>query len=94
MLGCVGVIATTGAGNPETKAKVERCRSDMDKFKCIILSLRTDDNNRRSLVQRKETVEYITTMVKFSLVRRISGVLMVGQEINLCLPEAAVRMLA
>ena len=34
------------------------------------LSLRTDDNNRRILVQRKETVEYITTMVKFSLVKR------------------------
>ena len=72
VLGCVGVIATTCGENPETKAKVERCRSDMDKFKCIILSLRTGDNNRRSLVQRKETVEYITTMVKFSLVKRIS----------------------
>ena len=50
----------------------------MDKFKCIGLSLRTDDNNRRSNVQRKETVEYITTMVKFSLVKRISDVLMLG----------------
>ena len=41
--------------NPDMKAKVGRCRSsDMDKFKCIGLSLRTDDNNRRSNVQRKE----------------------------------------
>ena len=47
------------------KVKVERCRSsDLDKFKCIGLSLRTEDNNKRSLVQRNETVEYITTMVK------------------------------
>ena len=67
--------------NPDVKAKVERCKlSDMDKFKCICLSLRTDDNNKRSLVQRKETVEYTATMVKFSLVKRISGVLMLDKE--------------
>ena len=54
--------------NPDMKAKVERCRSsDMDKFKCIGLTLRTEQNNKRSPVQRNETVEYITTKVKFSL---------------------------
>ena len=52
----------------------------MDKFKCIGLSLRTDYNNRCSNVQRKETVEYITTMVKLSLVKRISGVLMLDKK--------------
>ena len=69
----------------------------VDKFKCIGLSLRTDDNNRRSLVQRKETVGYITTMVKFSVVKRISGVLMLDKESLLacrkrghgCSPEEA-----
>ena len=67
--------------NPDMKAKVERCRaSDMDKFKCIGLPVRTDDNNKRSLVQRTETVEYITTMVKFILVKRIPGVLMLDKE--------------
>ena len=58
----------------------------MYKFKCIVLSLRqekTEDNNKRSLVQRNETVEYITTMVKFSLVKRISGVLMLDKELLL-----------
>ena len=40
----------------------------------IGLPLRTDDNNKRSLVHRKETVEYITVKVKFSLVKRISVV--------------------
>ena len=66
--------------SPETKAKVERCRlSDMDKFKCIGLPWRTQDYNRRSDVERKETVEYITTMVKYSLVKRISGVLMLDK---------------
>ena len=50
---------------PDMKVKVERCRSsDLDKFKCIGLSLRTEDNNKRSFFQRNETVEYITTMVK------------------------------
>ena len=43
-------------------------------------SLRTDDNNKRSLVQVKVTVEYIPTMVKLSLVKRISGVLMLDKE--------------
>ena len=58
--------------NPYMKAKVDRCRaSDMVKFKCIRLSLRTDDNNWR---------EYITTMVNFSFVERISGVLMLDTE--------------
>ena len=32
------------------------------------------------MVQRKETVEYITTMVKFSFVKRISGVFMLDKE--------------
>ena len=67
--------------NQHKKTKVEGCKlHDMDNFKCIGLSLRTDDNNRRSLVQRKETVEYITTMVKFCFVKRISGVLMLDKE--------------
>ena len=84
--------------NPDMKAKVERCRlSDMDQFKCIGLSLRTDDNNRRNNGQRKETVEYITTMIKFRLVKRISGVPMLDKESLLayqkqwygCSPEEA-----
>ena len=53
------------------------------------LFLWTDDNNRRSSVQRKEIVEYITTMVKFSLVKRISGVLMLEKIPGL--PDAVVR---
>ena len=84
--------------NPDMKAKVEGCRSsEMDKFKCIGLSLRAEDNDKRSLFQRNETVEYITTMVKFSLVKRISGVLMLEKESFLtcqkqwhgCSPEEA-----
>ena len=67
--------------NPDMEAKVERCiSSDMDKFKCIGLSLRTEDSNQCSLVQRNETVECITTMVKFRLVKRISVVLMLDKE--------------
>ena len=63
------------------KAKVERCRlSDMDRFSCFGLALRTNDTNRRSDVQRKDAVEYITAMVKFSLVKRVSGVLMLDKE--------------
>ena len=81
VLGRVEFITTTHAKKSDMKTKVERCRSsDMDKFNCIGLSLRTEDNNKRSLVQRDETVEYITTMVKFSLVKRISGVLMLDKE--------------
>ena len=76
------------------KAQVERCRaSDMDKFVCVGLSLRTDDNKKRNLVQRKETVEYITTMVKFSLVDTTSGRLHVGQG-STPGPEAVARLLA
>ena len=55
--------------------------SDMDKVKCIGLALRTDDKNNRSMVQRKETVERTTTMVKFSFVKRISGSFQVYQKL-------------
>ena len=61
--------------------KVDRCRSSvMGKFKCIGLTLRTEDNYFRIFCQRNETVEYITMMVKFNLVKRISGVLMLDKE--------------
>ena len=80
------------AKNPDMEAKVDRCSlSDMDKFKCIGLSMRTDLNNRRSMVQRKETVEFVTTMVKFSLVKKISGVLMLDKEALLAYQHQVAR---
>ena len=92
MLGRVEVIATTHAEKSDLKANVERCRiGDWDKFKCVGLALRTDDKSKRSMVQRKETVEYITTMVKFSLVKRISGLFMLDKENIPGLPEAVAR---
>ena len=81
--------------NPEMKAKVERGRTrDMDKFKCIGFSLRTDDNDKRSLVQRKETVQYITTDGHVQPREEDLWRALVGQGIILGLPEAVVRLLA
>ena len=55
---------------PTSKTGLQSCKSlSVGLFGCIGISLRTD-NNSRCNVQRKETVEYITTMVKFSLVKR------------------------
>ena len=67
--------------NTDMKRRVDMCvRNDMEKFKCIALSLRTDQERTRSSRQRDETVEYITTMIKVTVVRRVSGVVLLNER--------------